>query len=164
MRPSAVTSSQHPTAILTSQQHPHCSKELENTSSAENRNINTQSKRAWWTRAAAKGLQGLQGAHCLLGRANLGNIMNGQGTVQLLRIQKVIRGGTSQQKRVYTVISLESSALTPCWAVSSSPPPASRRFCYQCSESSHVMEKSTLKRSQNATWNFRFCVWEAQRK
>lgn len=123
MRPSAVTSSQHPTAILTSQQHPHCSKELENTSSAENRNINTQSKRAWWTRAAAKGLQGLQGAHCLLGRANLGNIMNGQGTVQLLRIQKVIRGGTSQQKRVYTVISLESSALTPCWAVSSSPSP-----------------------------------------
>lgn len=112
MRPWTVTSSQHPTAILTSQQHPHYSKELENMSSAENTNINMQSKCAWCTRAAAKGLQGLWVAHCLLGRVNSGDIVSRQGTVQLLRIQKVIRGGTSQQRRVYTVTSLESSALT----------------------------------------------------
>lgn len=42
MRPLTVTSSQHLRVILTIQQHPRCSKELENTSSAENTNISAE--------------------------------------------------------------------------------------------------------------------------
>lgn len=72
MRPLTVTSSQHPTVIPTIQQHPHNSKELENTSSAENTNINVQNKHIWCIRAATKSLQRLQGKHLFVEKSKLG--------------------------------------------------------------------------------------------
>lgn len=69
MRPLTIISSQHPTMILTIQQHPQCSKELENTSSAENTNINVQNKHIWCIRTATKSLQRLQGKHLFAGES-----------------------------------------------------------------------------------------------
>lgn len=72
MRPLTVISSQHPTMILTIQQHPQRSKELENTSSAENTNINVQNKHIWCIRTATKSLQRLQGNHLFAGESKPG--------------------------------------------------------------------------------------------
>lgn len=147
MRPLTVTSSQHPTSILIIQQHPHCSKELENTSSAENTNINVQNKHIWCIRAATKSLQRLQRKHLFVGESKPGGgIMSWWGTVQLLRIQKVIKEGRSQQNsvlhrdfvKVISIHSLLRSLLLP-----SAPAPST--FYYQNPRSSCINGEVNFK-------------------